>query len=92
MPTILVIRNDDEFGSRLVKAGFEIIHLPLVETRPVEDLDVLRSKLAVLSDYDGLFFTSPVAAEIFVRERNRRNGFRGSVYALGRRAKRLPWS
>jgi len=84
---ILVIRGDDEFSSRLRDAGFEVVNLELITTRPVDDLSALRSKLARLSEYDGLFFTSPVAAEVFVRERNAVNGFHGSVYALGRRAK-----
>jgi uroporphyrinogen-III synthase len=49
----------------------------------------LREKLAKLSKYDGLFFTSPAAAEIFVKERSGTNGFHGNVYALGRRAKSI---
>jgi uroporphyrinogen-III synthase len=86
---ILVIRSDDEFSSRLRDAGFEVVNLELLRTRPVDDLTVLRSKLAMLSEYDGVFFTSSVAAEIFVRERNRQNGFHGIVYALGSRAKSI---
>jgi uroporphyrinogen-III synthase len=85
-PVILVIRSDDEFSSLLRDAGFEVVNLELIRTRPVDDLSDLRTKLATLSEYDGLFFTSPVAAEIFVSERDRKNGFHGGVYALGRRA------
>jgi uroporphyrinogen-III synthase len=86
-PAILVIRSDDKFSSHLRGAGFEVVNLELIRTRPIDDLSALRSKLATLAEYDGVFFTSPIAAEIFVHERNRQNGFHGSVYALGRRAK-----
>jgi uroporphyrinogen-III synthase len=85
-PVILVIRRDDRFSSTLRDAGFDIVNLELVQTRPLDDLSELRTKLASLNEYDGLFFTSPVAAQIFVEERNKNNGFHGPVYALGRRA------
>ena len=89
MTAILVIRKDDRFSSTLREAGFDVVNLELVETKPIEDLSELRSKLAKLSDYDGVFFTSPVAAEIFVKERDGSNGFYGNVYALGRRAQKV---
>jgi uroporphyrinogen-III synthase len=88
-PAILVIRRDDEFSARLRDAGFEVVNLELVKTRPIDDLSALRSRLATLPEYDGLFFTSPIAAEIFVHERNRQNGFQGTAYALGHRAKAI---
>ena len=87
--TILVIRSDDKFSSTLREAGFDVVNLELVETKPLDDLSALRGQLAKLSEYDGLFFTSPVAAEIFVKERNGSNGFHGAVYALGRRAQNV---
>jgi len=86
MATILVIRSDDEFSSVLRHAGFDVINLELIETKPLEDLSELREKIVGLREYDGVFFTSPVAAEIFVKERNGSNGFHGNVYALGQRA------
>ena len=86
MVTILVIRKDDRFSSTLREAGFDVVNLELVKTKPLNDLSTLREKLATLSQYDGLFFTSPVAAEIFVSERKGSNGFHGGVYVLGRRA------
>lgn len=89
MTAILVIRKDDKFSSALREAGSEVVNLELIETQPLEDLSELRSKLANLSQYDGLFFTSPVAAEIFVKERCGSNGFHGNVYALGRRAQNV---
>lgn len=87
--TILVIRSDDKFSSTLREAGFDVVNLELVETKPLDDLSALRGQLAKLSEYDGLFFTSPVAAEIFVKERNGSNSFHGAVYALGRRAQNV---
>lgn len=89
MNTVLVIRKDDEFSSTLREAGFDVVDLELVETRPFEDLSELRERLSRLLDYDGVFFTSPVAAEIFVKERNGSNGFDGDIYALGRRAQKV---
>ena len=86
MATILVIRSDDEFSSALRHAGFDVINLELIETKPLEDLSELREKIVGLGEYDGVFFTSPVAAEIFVKERNGSNGFHGNIYALGQRA------
>jgi len=86
MTSILVIRSDDKFSSTLREVGFDVINLELIETRPLDDLAELRVKLSKLSEYDGVFFTSPVAAEIFVSERNGSNGFCGGVYALGQRA------
>jgi uroporphyrinogen-III synthase len=87
MATILVIRGEDDFSQRLRVAGFEVDNLKLIGTKPVEDLSELRDRLAKLTEYDGIFFTSPVAAEIFVRERSNSNGFCGSVYSLGQRAR-----
>ena len=87
MTTILVIRNDDKFSSVLRAAGFDVEDLELIETRPLADLSELRVKVARLSEYDGIFFTSPVAAEIFLKERNGSNDFHGAVYALGLRAR-----
>jgi uroporphyrinogen-III synthase len=89
MTTILVTRNDDKFSSALREARFDVVNLELIETKPLLDKSELRGKLARLRDYDGVFFTSPVAAEIFVKERNGSNGFYGAIYALGRRAQNV---
>jgi uroporphyrinogen-III synthase len=86
MTSVLIIRKDDTFSATLREAGFNVEDLELMETSPIYDLSALREKLEKLSEYDGLFFTSPAAAEIFVTERNGSNGFFGNVYALGRRA------
>jgi uroporphyrinogen-III synthase len=83
---ILVTRGEDGFSSMLRDAGFEVINLELIRTRQCDDLTELYLALSRLSEYDALVFTSPVAAEIFVSERNGSNAFNGSVYALGQRA------
>jgi uroporphyrinogen-III synthase len=86
---VLVIRHIDNFSALLREAGFEVINLELITTQANEDLTRLKENLSKLSEYDGLFFTSPVAAEIFVKERNGSNGFHGDVYALGQRARKV---
>jgi uroporphyrinogen-III synthase len=86
---VLVIRGDEKFSSALRDAGLNVINLELIKTEPREDLSELRRVLAKLSRYDGIFFTSPVAAEIFVRELNGSSGFSGTVHALGERAQSL---
>lgn len=88
-PAILVIRSDGKFSSILRGAGFEVVNLELIETKPLEDLSGLREKLAHLSEYDGVFITSAAAARIFVNERKGSNGFYGSVYALGERSQTI---
>jgi uroporphyrinogen-III synthase len=87
MTAILVIRGHDKFSSTLREAGFEVINLELIETKPLEDLSELRVKLSELGEYDAIFFTSPVAARVFVREREGSNGFHGNIYALGQRSR-----
>jgi len=87
-PQILIVREFDKFSSRLKEAGFEIINFPLIQTLPVENLSEFEEKLKVLEKYDGLFFTSPQAAEVFL-QRKPKNSFRGKIYALGNRTKLL---
>jgi uroporphyrinogen-III synthase len=88
-PGIIVIRRDDKFISILRDAGCDVVNLELVETRRLDDQSELKAKLTSLNEYDGLFFTSPVAAQVFVEERSQSNGFRGSVYTLGKRASEI---
>ena len=83
---ILVIRPSGSFSWIFKDAGFDVIDLELIETRPLDDLTDFRAKLERLNRYDGLFFTSPEAAKIFVAERNRNEKYRGNIYALGGRA------
>lgn len=87
-PVVLVIRKDDDFSFLLRNEGCEVLNLELIRTVPVADLTELDRTLARIEDYDGLFFTSPTAAEIFA-DRSKLAGYnyRGKVYVLGGRAR-----
>jgi uroporphyrinogen-III synthase len=88
-PLILVVRKFDEFSLRLKENGFEIINFPAIATAPVEDSGArLDEKLKTPEKYDGLFFTSPRAAEVFL-QRKAKDGFSGKIYVLGGRTKLL---
>ena len=86
---VLVIRRDDGFSELLREAGFEVENLELITTRPAGDLSDLSAKLQRLDDYDGLFFTSPAAAEVFVEHANGLGSFPGKIYVLGERARKV---
>lgn len=87
-PIILVIREFDKFSSLLAKNGFEIINLPLIQTLPIADFEKLNEKIENLKIYDGLFLTSPKAAEVFLQQcKNKGITFRGKIYVLGNRTK-----
>jgi uroporphyrinogen-III synthase len=85
---ILVIRPDGKFSAVLREEGFEVTDLELVRTEPLDDLAGAELVLAGVDNYDGLFFTSPVAAEVFVRSMRSR-GYAGKIYVLGERAKAI---
>jgi len=87
-PVVLVLRDDDRFNSLLWESGCEVISLKLIETVPIDGQGELQTTLAHIEDYDGLFFTSPVAAEVFIRE-SKAVGTRprGKIYVLGERTK-----
>lgn len=87
-PVVLVIRQADEFSEILSRSGFEVINLPLIRTEPVADLREFAEKLVSLDEYDGLFFTSPVAAGIFLAASGKSKPFPGRVYVLGERLKK----
>jgi uroporphyrinogen III methyltransferase/synthase len=85
---ILVLRADDEFSQMLRGSGLEVFNLPLIKTEPLEDQSELHRCIAKIHEYDGLFFTSPVSAEIFGCEIGEsRNAIRGKLYTMGTRAK-----
>lgn len=89
-PRVLVIRHDDRFSSLLREAGFEVLNLELIKTEPIENLNRLDEGLGRIDEYDGLFFTSPNSAGIFVQRMNRSSRkFGGKIYVLGRRAKKI---
>src|SRR6185369_3866711 len=87
---VLVVRGDDIFSSLLRDAGCEVVNLELIRTVPVEDLSRLNALLERIDDFDGLFFTSSAAADVFV-ERSVSTGqfFGGKVYTVGEAAKTI---
>lgn len=89
-PVVLVVRPDDHFSALLRSNGCEVLNLELITTIPLADLSALDEVSGRINEYDGLFFTSPVSAKVFV-ERLKAAGkpFFGKVYVLGGRAKRI---
>jgi uroporphyrinogen-III synthase len=89
-PVVLVLRGDDEFSATLRGNGCEVVNLELIRTEPVDDPGKLRDKLTQIADLDGLFFTSPVAATIFLEAlRTAGANVGGKIYVLGRRTKEV---
>ena len=87
---ILVVREFDKFSSQLKENGFEVINFPAIQTLPIEDFSELKDKINSLKHYNGLFFTSPKAAKVFLQNfENERTDFYGKVYVLGNRTKVL---
>ncbi len=85
---ILVLRPDGRFSELLRKNGFEVINLELIRTEEASNLDELVNTIKRIDEYDGVFLTSPVAAEIVLRLlTSERRKFSGKVYVLGERAK-----
>lgn len=87
-PAILVVRPDGRFSEVLRENGCEVLNLELIKTEPLDDLSELAETVQKVEQYDGIFFTSPEAAEIFLRHLTLKGGkFSGKVYVLGERAK-----
>jgi len=87
-PAILVVRPDGRFSEVLRKDGCEVINLELIKTETVSDQDELVNTIQRIDEYDGVFLTSPVAAEIALRLlTSEARKFSGKVYVLGERAK-----
>jgi uroporphyrinogen-III synthase len=88
--SVLVVREFDKFSEMLARANFEVVNFPAIRTLPVEDPGELDEQLAQIENYDGLFLTSPKAAEIFLEKWRAKNfKFSGKVYVLGQRTKTL---
>ena len=84
---ILIIRSFDGFSRILADNGFEIINLPLIETKPLDDLSDFEVKLKDVSKFDGIFLTSKNAAQILAEKLDELNiNFPGKVYVLGKRS------
>ena len=84
MRKILIIREFDNFSRVLAANDYEIINLPLIETKAIDDLSEFETKLENIENYDGVFLTSKQAAEIF-KEKVQAT-FCGKVYVLGSRS------
>ena len=84
MRTILVIREFDNFSRVLTANNYEIINLPLIETKALDDLSGFKTILESIENYDGVFLTSAAAAEIF--RTNLKTNYAGKVYVLGKRS------
>ena len=84
MRKILVIRKFDNFSRILAANNFEIINLPLIETKAIDDLSEFETILESIENYDGVFLTSKQSAEIF--RAKLKTDYRGKVYVLGRRS------
>lgn len=90
MPKILVIREFDKFSELLAGNNFEVVNLLLIQTMPIENFGELDKRLENIESYDGLFLTSPKAAEVFLqRLANKDLTFHGKVFVLGNRTKTL---
>ena len=86
MKTILIIREFDDFSRILAADGYEIINLPLIETKPFDDLNEFEAKLESVENYDGVFLTSKQAAEIFRAQMiEKKIKYPGKVYVSGKR-------
>lgn len=89
-PIVLVVREFDRFSFLLTENNFEVLNFPAIQTLPVEDFSDLRKVIDGLENYDGLFFTSPKAAEVFLQNfENKEIDFPVKVYVLGNRTKLL---
>lgn len=89
-PSVLVIRKKGRFSELLGEAGCTVVDLDLIRTKTLGDLTNLDQKIVKLDDYDGIFFTSPVAADIFAKRFSEMDGrFSGKIYVLGKRARKI---
>jgi uroporphyrinogen-III synthase len=86
-PVILVLRPECRFSRLLVEAGCEVSNVEVIAAHPLNEREELGELLRNINSYDGLFFTSPIAARVFIEELTRSGlFFRGRTYALGTRA------
>ncbi len=90
MPSVLVVREYDDFSRILTKAGFIVINRPTIEIFQFQNQANLARQLSDIESYDGVFLTSINAAQIF-RETLRETAqtFSGKIYVLGNRTFQL---
>lgn len=82
---VLVIRKPDTFSHLLKDDGLEVVNLPLIHTEPVNDFAEFNETLEALDRYDGIFFTSPAAAAVFIDRAGQAGDFKAKIYAHGGR-------
>lgn len=87
MKRILVVREPDDFSRILTEKGFQIVNLPMIETKRLENLRDFENRLDEIEIYDGIFLTSRHAARILADKlREKRVNYKGKVYILGSRS------
>ncbi|HTH50991.1 MAG TPA: uroporphyrinogen-III synthase [Pyrinomonadaceae bacterium] len=84
---VIVARADDNFSQMLREADIEVINLELIRTEVLDDLSEFENQISRLDEYDGVFFTSPVAARVFADHVEPR--LKPMIYALGARATKV---
>ncbi len=65
---ILVLREESEFSRELRDQGFEVLNLPMIETRRLPDLSQLRKYLSEIERFDNIFLTSRASAAVLADE------------------------
>lgn len=87
---ILVVRDYDLFSSILIEQGFSVINFPTIKTERIADFSELDKVISEIENFDGIFITSPNAAEPFLeRLRETEKNYRGKIYVLGNRTNEL---
>jgi uroporphyrinogen-III synthase len=84
---VLVIREFGDFSAVLISNGCEVINFPTIVAAEAEDLSELKKNIKAIKEYDGIFFTSPKAAEVFLKIFD--EDYFGKIYVLGNRLKSL---
>lgn len=88
MRSVLVAREFDDFSRILDDGGFAAINCPVIETAELDDPANDEERLQHLAEYDAAFFTSPRAAEIFLKKwRAAGSPLPKKIYALGGRTR-----
>jgi uroporphyrinogen-III synthase len=87
---ILVIREPDLFSSILIEQGSTVINFPTIKIETLDDFIELDKVLTELETFDGVFITSPNAAQPFLeRLKQKQVQFGGKFYILGNRTDEL---
>lgn len=84
---ILVTREFDDFSRTLIDGGLKVINCPVIATVPAFDDPKLDEAFRADADFDGIFITSPKAAEVFRSKLLAfKRRFNGTVYVFGKRS------